>query len=226
MKISTPGKFEIVLADFPWFYTPYGTQKITYPMMTYAQVARFDWSPILAKSAAVFCWTTGPKKEAQMRAMRCWRRQGLYFQGEAFVWIKTKQDGTPIGASGVRPRVIKPLTESVLVYTTNEKNRVFKVEDEGVVQTVFAPKAGSGRHSAKPKIHDRIERVYGDRPRIELFCRGASPEGWAAHGDEATTHESRCPVCFHNRMRLFGPDNNWSCPKCPNEVNVTPWMRS
>jgi hypothetical protein len=47
---------------------------------------------------------------------------------------------------------------------------------------VYAP---LGRHSAKPAVvRHRLDQLYGDVPRIELFARQAA-EGWDAWGLEA-----------------------------------------
>jgi len=41
------------------------------------------------------------------------------------------------------------------------------------------------KHSCKPpEIRSRIELLYGDVPRVELFARPPVPNGWIALGDE------------------------------------------
>jgi len=177
-------RYEIVLTDFPWTYTKFGTAKLTYKQMTEEEISNFDWSLFLAKDAIVFSWVTCPKLDLALRCGERWKKQGLIYQGVAFVWVKTKLDGTPLKASGVRPRTVKPLTEFCLVYSTKDK-RVFPLLSEKIVQTVFAPKPLPGKHSTKPpEVRDRIVELLGDRPRIELFARGKIPEGWDGHGDE------------------------------------------
>lgn len=53
--------------------------------------------------------------------------------------------------------------------------------DAGVRQLVVEPRR---EHSRKPdRIADDIVRLFGDRPRIELFARTARP-GWAAWGNQ------------------------------------------
>lgn len=48
-------------------------------------------------------------------------------------------------------------------------------KDASVKQVIYSP---LGRHSAKPwEARHRLERLYGDVPRIELFSRSAAP-GW------------------------------------------------
>ncbi|WP_336885687.1 MT-A70 family methyltransferase [Xenorhabdus sp. Sc-CR9] len=42
-----------------------------------------------------------------------------------------------------------------------------------------------GEHSQKPReVHYRLEQLYGDVPRIELFAR-ESIEGWDLYGNES-----------------------------------------
>jgi N6-adenosine-specific RNA methylase IME4 len=109
--------------------------------------------------------------------------------------VKTRRDGIPIGAQGVTPTFTKPTCEFVLVATTVSKGRPFPILDLKQAQTVFLDDqdvfdpqpvfAPRGRHSAKPDdVRRRIERLCGERPRIELFARGAVP-GWDVWGAEA-----------------------------------------
>lgn len=176
--------YEILYADFPWPYTSFGTAKLPYGHMTEEQIAAFDFRAFMAKRAVLFSWATGPKLDVALRCGEAWASQGLYYQGIAYIWIKTRQDGAPIGASGPRPRLVKPLGELVLAYSTHPKERVFPLLTEAQSQYVFAPKAPRGAHSKKPGVvRARIVELLGDRPRIELFAREVVA-GWAGWGDE------------------------------------------
>ena len=66
-------KYEIVLADFSWPYSAFGTAKITYEMMTELEIAQFDWSRFLASRAVVFSWVTCPKLDLAMRCAEKWK---------------------------------------------------------------------------------------------------------------------------------------------------------
>lgn len=203
------GKYEIIYADFPWPYTPFGTAKLDYEQMSEQEIAEFDWSRFLAKRAAVFSWVTGPKLDLALRCAEQWKkRHGLYYQGIAYIWVKTKNDGTPIRASGPRPRFVKPLDELLLVFSTHPNQRVFPLLSESQVQHVFEPEPDEYEilppewpvdyvlapkqqvHSCKPAVfRDLIVELLGDRPRIELFAREAYP-GWDCWGFEAPTEGS------------------------------------
>jgi len=177
--------YEIIYADFPWPYTSFGTAKLPYKCMTEEEIADFDWSLFVSKECIVFSWATGPKLDVALRCAEVWREKyNLHYVGIPYIWVKTKQDGTPIKAAGPRPRLVKPLDEFVLAFSTTPKRRTFPLHTESQVQHVFAPKVASGEHSRKPPIfRELIVELLGDRPRIELFAR-ERVDGWDAWGDE------------------------------------------
>lgn len=181
--MSFPEKtYDVVLADPPWDYygspVKWAAAGKHYPLMTNDQIRDLPVVDLLTKSGVVFLWATCPKLDFALEVFRDW---GLYYRGVAFVWIKTKQDLTPIGAQGVRPSVVKPLTELVLVGSRKPTGRPLKLLSESVVQTVFAPRR---EHSRKPdEVKQRIFDLYGDIPRIELFARETTP-GWDVWGNE------------------------------------------
>lgn len=179
-------KYEIIYADFSWGgYTPFGTAKLPYKMMTEAEIASFNWARFKAKDCILFSWFTGPMADMAFRCGEQWRKNhGLHYQGIAYVWIKTKNNGVPIGAAGPRPRLVKPLCEFVAAYSTTPKRRTFPLLTESQAQTIFAPKPSRGQHSRKPAVvRERIVELLGDRPRIELFAR-ERVKGWDGWGDE------------------------------------------
>jgi N6-adenosine-specific RNA methylase IME4 len=182
--------YDIVLADPPWSY--YGDpNKMAaagkhYKLMSQEKLFALDMKGLLRdpKRGAFFIWATCPRLDFAIDAIRAW---GLVYRGVAFNWVKTKKDGTPIGAQGVPPTSTKPTSELCLFATTQKRGRPFKLLSSKVKQTIFAPR--TKKHSQKPpETRDRILELYGDRPRIELFAREA-PEGWAVWGDEAPTDE-------------------------------------
>lgn len=173
--------YEVVLSDPPWHY--YGDRSnassaakhyTTVPDADMVDVAR----PPLAPRGVLFMWATGPKLDVALHLIEQW---GLHYRGMAFVWCKTRRDGNPIGARGVRPTITKPLTEFVLAASPVAKGRPLPVADESVVQTVFAPVR---EHSRKPdEVRERIERLYPSATRLEMFAR-ESADGWDAFGNE------------------------------------------
>ncbi len=177
-------KYDIVLIDPPWPYygdgQKHGAAAKHYDLMTAKQINDLPVRSLFrTKDGVAFVWATAPKLDLAIDAIRAW---GLHYRGVAFVWTKTRRDGAIIGAQGVRATVTKPTSEFVLTATTKPRGRPFPLLDETVRQDVLAPK---GRHSEKPyEVHKRIERLYGDRPRIEVFAR-TGREGWDCWGLEA-----------------------------------------
>jgi len=176
-------QYEVVLADPPWSYTgaqdKWGAAAKFYPTMTDAELLEFPMRDWLLPRSVLFLWATSPRLDFAVECIKAW---GLAYRGVAFVWVKTKRDGSPIGAQGVRPSIVKPLTEYVLAASPVAKGRPIRVFDESVCQTVFAPKS---EHSAKPpEVQKRIEALYPSASRIELFAR-TRRNGWAAWGNEA-----------------------------------------
>lgn len=126
----------------------------------------------------LFLWATCPRLDVAIEAISRW---GLHYRGVAYVWVKTRKDGTIISGQGVRPTLVKPTVELCLAATTHPSGRPLPLLTEGQGQVVLAPR---GRHSAKPpEVRKRIEELLGDVPRIELFAREAAI-GWDSWGNE------------------------------------------
>ncbi|MBJ6488706.1 DNA methyltransferase, partial [Enterobacter cloacae] len=65
----------------------------------------------------------------------------------------------------------------------------------GIKQVVYSP---LGAHIEKPwELRNRLELLYGDVPRIELFSRCAAP-GWDAWGNEVDGDVKLVPGRYEN----------------------------
>jgi N6-adenosine-specific RNA methylase IME4 len=180
-------RYEVVLADPPWSYygqqDKWGAAAKFYPLMADHEIRAFPMAELLTPRSVVFVWATGPRLDFAIQCLSNW---GLTYRGMAFVWVKTKLTGEPIGAQGVRPSIVKPTTEFVIAGSTVARGRPLPLADEGVPQVVMAPKQA---HSKKPReVHERIEQLYPSARRIELFARAART-GWDAWGQEAPQAE-------------------------------------
>lgn len=185
MKVETwQPNYDVILTDPPWFYYGSETKNAAagkhYKLMSDEEIMAMPVKSLLrSKNGALFVWATCPKLDLAVEAIKRW---GFHYRGVAFVWVKTRRDGGIIGAQGIPPTGTKPTSELVLLATTNKTGRPFQLLDASVPQVVLAPR---GKHSQKPTvIHDRIVKLYGDRPRIELFAREAKA-GWDCWGNEA-----------------------------------------
>lgn len=178
-------RYDVILADPPWSY--YGSQgKWGAAAKFYATapdeaIGSLPIPDLLAPRGVLFLWATSPRLDVAMACLAAWR---LHFRGVAFVWVKTRNDGVPIGAQGVRPSIVKPTTEYVLAASRVAKGRPMPLGDEGVSNTVLAPKRA---HSQKPEaVRAQIERLYPHASRLELFARSERP-GWDSWGNEVGT---------------------------------------
>jgi N6-adenosine-specific RNA methylase IME4 len=133
----------------------------------------------LSARSVVFMWATCPKLNSALEVLAGW---GLHYRGVAFVWIKTNAAGIPYGAWGVRPSIVKPTTELVLAASTVQFGRPLPLFSEKICQTVFALR---GEHSRKPlEVQERIELMYPNATKLEMFSRPPLREGWDHWGNE------------------------------------------
>lgn len=192
--------FDVVLADPPWEYTgqqdKWGAAAKFYKTHPVARITTLPMLRLLAPRGVLFLWVTGPLLHLGFEAIKAW---GLYPRGVAFVWVKTKKDGTPIGAQGVRPSIVKPLTEMVLAASRVREGRPMPLASESVTQTVFAPKRA---HSQKPDgVQERIEVMYPHASKLELFARQKRRD-WVAWGNEVPEEAAPPTVTFANGRTL------------------------
>ncbi len=178
------GPFDIVYADPPWSYYGSPVKDATagkhYALMTQDALASLPVPEIMAKRAALFLWATGPRLHLAIELTRRW---GLHFRGVLYVWVKTNRRGEIIRGQGVPPTFTKPTTEFVLAATTTRTGRPFPLLDFAQAQVVLHPRA---EHSRKPPIfRAMIEKLCGNRPRVELFARERA-RGWTSWGAPIT----------------------------------------
>lgn len=183
--IELAGRYKLVYLDPCWEY--YGDPDKDqaagkhYNTMPLAEMMALPVRQLLDGHGVVFMWATGPKMGEAIDLLRAW---GLYYRCVAYIWIKTAKDGHVIEGQGVRPSFVKQLDEFVIVGSTQPEGRTLPLLTESQGQNIFAPRP-DGVHSRKPdEARWRIEELYGDIPRIELFARCRFP-GWDAWGLEA-----------------------------------------
>jgi site-specific DNA-methyltransferase (adenine-specific) len=196
-------QYQIIYADPPWWYssrisrgpgtrTRFGSgAEGHYPLMKDRELR--DMAPkikeISAKDAVCLMWATGPRLDFAMELMQLW---GFKYSTIAYLWVKT----TKAAESEFRsPKLIASWDDFTRLlpakgpggYTQSNvepvllgrRGKSLTVKNLPHSQVIFAPRA---EHSRKPvEVRERIEELFGDRPRVELFCRYPAP-GWDAHG--------------------------------------------
>jgi N6-adenosine-specific RNA methylase IME4 len=187
------------LADPPWRYDNKGGQGAAenhYSTMKLSDICAFPVAEIAAKDSALFLWATFPMLAEALRVIEAW---GFTFKTVAFVWLKqNRKVKTWFYGLGFWTR---GNAEVCLLATKGHPKR----QDNSVHQFIISPIEA---HSKKPdEARDKIVRLMGDLPRVELFARQTTP-GWDVWGNEVenTIHDlwTKCP-------EVTGGDSNSLC---------------
>jgi N6-adenosine-specific RNA methylase IME4 len=145
------------------------------------------WIPvdkITEKDCVLFMWWVGSMPREAINLCESWGFRLVTMNG--ITWLKMTKHWAPHFGMGTWTRQnsescliavkgkIKPTSKS-------ERQSYYDFSEKGL--TIAAKR---GQHSEKPKaIYDKIIRLSGDLPRIELFCRGENPSGWDSWGEQS-----------------------------------------
>jgi N6-adenosine-specific RNA methylase IME4 len=171
-------KFNIIYADPPWSFDTYSDKgkgrspEQHYSVMTIKGICALPVADIAAKDSILFMWATYPRLPEAFEVINTW---GFAYKTVAFTWAKLNPCG--IGFSLGLGFWTRANPEICLLATRGKPKRV----SGNVPNLVIAPR---GRHSAKPpEVRERIVKLVGDLPRIELFARERA-SGWACWGNQ------------------------------------------
>lgn len=183
--MSTQNKYEIVYADPPWSYyndmtvapditTVKGVRRPPYPVMSSSDIMQLDVKSICSENAILLIWTTDYHLQKCLKVIDAW---GFTYKTIGFVWQKLNKSGTPVCFTGAY--TLKSGCELCLLATKgNTKGWVKDKKVRALVQSVRQ------EHSKKPdNVRDGIVKLFGDRPRIELFARQGT-QGWDVFGNQ------------------------------------------
>ena len=189
-----PRRYAVVYADPPWDYRGQlqhagpgsddtGGAARHYGTLTLAQLKRLPVPSIAADDSLLFLWSTSPHLDQAIELGKAW---GFAWATVAFVWDKAR----------VNPGFYTlSQCELCLVF---KRGRIPQPRGARNVRQLVREERGP--HSAKPEeVRRRIEAMFPEQARIELFARLAAP-GWDAWGAEA---EARATL---------GPDSPGSRP--------------
>jgi N6-adenosine-specific RNA methylase IME4 len=181
-------KYQVIYCDPPWQYNKRSNQRTKfggganghYPTMSIEELKNIAIHNIADKNCALFMWVTFPKLEQALELMKAW---GFKYKTLAFSWHKTTKTGSLFFGVG---SYTKSNCEVCLLATKGnvgikESHDKLVVKSHSVSSAINAPKE---KHSKKPNIiRHRIEELFGDVPRIELFAR-EKINGWDSWGNE------------------------------------------
>lgn len=174
-KIELPkGKYSIIYADPPWQYYEggYKNQSQHYETLTVDKLSELSIENLAADDCILFLWVTFPILPEAISLMQQW---GFEYSTVGFVWVKSKKDKT--GFFFGLGNWTRANAELCLIGTKGSIVR----QDASISQIIYEP---IQEHSKKPDIvKDKIIKLVGDLPRIELFARQKT-KGWDVWGNE------------------------------------------
>ena len=145
-------KHDVILADPPWSHygqqDKWGAAAKFYSLMDDEALKRLDVARLAKPESVLFCWATCPRLDFAIYLVRHW---GFHYRGVAFVWVKTRKDGVPIGARGVRPSIVKPTTELVIAASMKAKGRPMPLASEAIAQVVLARASAVQGRPVRPR---------------------------------------------------------------------------
>lgn len=215
-------KYNLIYIDPPWKYNSRANHKTRfrggaeghYPLMTMPEIAALPIPQLAAKDAALLMWCTFPYLADQIKLFDHW---GFRFRTMLLTWIKLNPKGwdQPKDDPTYRPGKEYVLYRDGLFhsvffgvgYYAKSNPEVCLLGMRGQVPTVsnavssviHAPRR---EHSRKPdEAYDRIEGVFGQLPRIELFARHSAP-GWAVAGNGIDGEDIRATLTRMTAERM------------------------
>jgi N6-adenosine-specific RNA methylase IME4 len=163
------GRFELIYADPPWQLgnpdSDYAPEQY-YPTLRLAEIAALDVPA--AADALLYLWAVNSHLPEALHVMAAW---GFEYRG-CEVWVKQS-----IGM-GVWTRYRH---EQLLI---GRKGNASPAPRRKLLDSVI--EAPRGRHSEKPIcVYERLEHLYPDKSKLELFARGKQRGGWTMWGNES-----------------------------------------
>ena len=181
-------KYQIIYADPPWpeqgntckpslFSGAYGqrnNKKSEFKTMSIGEIALLPIPQLTDRDCVLFLWCTARHLPFSFEVIKAW---GFKYVNVGFAWMKSnRKKGTPFAGLGVWT---KQNVELCLFATKGKPYRLLK--SHAVAQAIYEPKSLTVK---KPEIvYARIERMFGDIPRLELFARQKT-KGWDTWGNE------------------------------------------
>lgn len=171
---NTDKKFNIIYADPAWKYWEGGekNQSLHYNTMTVDEIKILPVNKISDDNCILFLWVTFPILKDCFEIIEAW---GFKYSTCGFVWVKkNKNVDSYFFGNGAWTRAN---SELCLIATKGSVTRI----DASISQIIDDPVS---EHSAKPtRVRELITRLVGELPRIELFSRNETKDGWFNWGN-------------------------------------------
>ncbi len=185
--------YDVIYADPPWAFSSkelvkYGGERFTsmdkhYQTQGTKWIKSLDVGSLSAENCALFMWTTDAHLPDALEVIKAW---GFKYKTVGFVWQKQTVKGNPVKVLGAWTM---KSCEMCLFAT---KGKVLQMKNaNNVEQLILAERT---KHSKKPQeARRRIERLFGEQRRVELFAR-EPVDGWDVWGNEVASDLCLAPV--------------------------------
>lgn len=174
-------KYRIILADPPWEYSSdpnskrgiWGLAHHRYQTIPIEELKELPVREIADDDCILFLWATFPNLQQALDLIKAW---GFVYKTVAFVWEKLDKTNNTLKKYGLG-WYTRSNCEIVLLGRKGKFER-----NSAAVQQVI--KSTISKHSEKPnEIRERILKLCGNLPRIELFAR-TIVHGWDTWGND------------------------------------------
>ena len=196
--------YDLIYCDPPWEYgnrISNGAACNHYSTMSIEDLKRLPVCSLAADNAVMAMWYTGTHNREAVELAESWGFRVRTMKG--FTWVKLNQNAADRFNKALNAGKLvdfndllemldretrmnggnhtRANTEDLLIAT---RGAGLERKHAGIKQVVYSP---LGAHSEKPwEVRHRLELLYGDVPRIELFSRCAAP-GWDHWGNQCDT---------------------------------------
>lgn len=193
--------YQLIYADPPWQYNnsvSNGAAEDHYSTMTMADLKRLPVWALAEENAVLAMWYTGTHNAEAVELAEAWGFKVKTMKG--FTWVKLNQLAEQHINKALAAGEVEDFYDMMSLlnaqtrmnggnYTrANSEDLLIAVRGSGIErvsasikQVIYSP---LGEHSAKPwEARHRLELLYGDVSRIELFAR-TSAEGWDCWGNQ------------------------------------------
>ena len=184
-------KYNIIYADPPWAFKNYSDKgkgrspENHYKCLSLQDIKNLPVDDLAADNCVLFMWVTFPFLEKGFEVIKAW---GFQYKTVGYVWVKRnkKSEGWFWGLG----YWTRSNAEVCLIATKGNITR----QSNSVHQIIDTPVEG---HSKKPDIvREKIVKLCGDIPRIELFAR-QKMDGWEVWGNEVELKSKRRETSGH-----------------------------
>lgn len=203
-------KYDLILADPPWQYNnkaSNGAATNHYNTTDLYSLTRLPIDKIASENSVLCMWYTGNFALEAIKLSEAWGFKVKTMLG--FVWVKlNKNAGNRIDKKPPEDffDFMETLNNETKInggnYTrANAEICLIAVRGNGLPRQSASVRqiiySCLGEHSEKPKeVHHRLEELYGNVPRIELFAREKFGD-WDVYGDQVKSN-----IQFNNVLKI------------------------